>query len=145
MFSVFIMFISITTINNNIIIDLNCNPYNMSNTNIPTLIKMLSKPQGRWRDESWCLLFICQCYIISIIIFPWTETLCLRLSDTDAWMSTTTTLDQQNSPRLVSERMEHSGHHSSAPNESQIPPEPHGETQLDFFHKLGYSTEQVHE
>ncbi|KAM7384583.1 hypothetical protein PAMA_011781 [Pampus argenteus] len=78
-------------------------------------------------------------------VHPWskitnTSSLNLTKSDTAAWIFSSLP-PVQNSSRLASERME-PGRRGIAPGEPD--PSPHQlESQLDFFHKLGYSTAQV--
>lgn len=79
----------------------------------------------------------------------WCETsytACLNPSETDTvkWSSTRPLV--QNRPHPVRERMERSGAHHATPEvaaEADAPLDARAETQLDLFHKLGYSTAQV--
>ncbi|XP_071356931.1 LOW QUALITY PROTEIN: ribonuclease ZC3H12A [Trachinotus anak] len=67
---------------------------------------------------------------------PTTTYLNLTDSDTSAWIFPTSLLPVQNSSRSSSEKM--------YPSEPEPSPDPqHLEAQMDFFHKLGYSTAQV--
>ncbi|KAM4629905.1 endoribonuclease ZC3H12A isoform 2-T3 [Polymixia lowei] len=79
-------------------------------------------------------------------VFPWSEIpdrAHPNLTDTDtaAWISTRPLVQSPLCP--FSKKMEHRGQRS-APEASETSMDSlHGEPQLDFFHKLGYSTAQV--